>query len=78
MVYFKQIAVDGPVSLKEMYRTFNMGVGFCVIAPRESVDTVCKIFRKYHIPCKEIGIVDERGRGEVTAILDQKQHTLSY
>lgn len=75
---FKQIAVDGPVSLKEMYRTFNMGVGFCVIAPRESVETVCKIFRKYRIKCKEIGIVDERGRGEVTAILDQKQHTLSY
>jgi phosphoribosylformylglycinamidine cyclo-ligase len=74
---FKQIAVDGPVSLKEMYRTFNMGVGFCVIAPRESVDSVCKTFRKFRMPCKEIGIVDERGRGEVTAVLDQKQHTLS-
>jgi hydrogenase maturation factor HypE len=49
-----------------------------VIAPRESVDRVCKIFRKYQIPCKEIGIVDDRGKGEVTAILDQKQHTLSY
>src|SRR5215213_2787558 len=55
---FKQIAFDGPVSLKEMYRTFNMGIGFCVIAPRESVNSICKVFRRHHMLCKEIGTVD--------------------
>lgn len=31
----------------EAYRTFNMGVGFCIIAPRENVDEVFKICQKY-------------------------------
>ena len=74
---FKQIAFDGPVSLKEMYRTFNMGIGFCVIAPRESVSSICKVFRRYHMLCKEIGTVDRSSRGEVSASLDGKQHTLA-
>jgi phosphoribosylformylglycinamidine cyclo-ligase len=74
---FKQIAVDGPVTLKEMYRTFNMGVGFCVIAPRESANFVCKVFRRYHMSCKEIGTVDRSRRGEVSALLGGKQYTLA-
>jgi phosphoribosylformylglycinamidine cyclo-ligase len=74
---FKQIAVDGPVSLREMYRTFNMGIGFCVIAPRESASSVCQIFRRYHMSCKEIGTVDWSRRGEVSALLNGKQYTLA-
>ena len=31
---FKQIQVDGNIDSKEMYRTFNMGLGFCVVAPK--------------------------------------------
>jgi len=37
---FKQIQVEGRVDINEMYRTFNMGIGFCVILPRNSVDKV--------------------------------------
>lgn len=74
---FKQIAFDGPVSLKEMYRTFNMGIGFCVIAPRESVNSICKVFRRYHMLCKEIGTVHRSSRGEVSASLSGKQYTLA-
>ncbi|MDQ3840194.1 MAG: phosphoribosylformylglycinamidine cyclo-ligase [Thermoproteota archaeon] len=75
---FKQIAVDGPVRLKEMYRTFNMGIGFCIIAPKESVDPVCKVFRKHRMSCKEIGIVDNvKGRGEVSALLQGRQQVLT-
>ena len=33
---FKQIMVDGNISEKEMYRTFNMGIGFCIIVARET------------------------------------------
>lgn len=32
---------------EEAYRTFNMGVGFCIIAPRENVEAICKICKKY-------------------------------
>jgi phosphoribosylformylglycinamidine cyclo-ligase len=74
---FKQIATDGPVSLKEMYRTFNMGIGFCIIAPRESVDSIYKIFRRHRMSCVEIGRVESTGNGEVGAILNGRRYTLS-
>ncbi len=35
------------VGEKEAYRTFNMGVGFCIIAPEENVDEISKICEKY-------------------------------
>ncbi|HYZ94894.1 MAG TPA: AIR synthase-related protein, partial [Nitrososphaeraceae archaeon] len=75
---FKQIAVDGPVGMKEMYRTFNMGIGFCVIAPSESVDSICRVFRKHRMLCREIGVVDDNtGRGEVSATLQGKEKILA-
>ena len=61
---FKQIQVDGRVDIKEMYRTFNMGIGFCVIVPKNSVDNVSSIFEKYRMRCMQIGTVDN-GRGNV-------------
>ncbi|HEY3526936.1 MAG TPA: phosphoribosylformylglycinamidine cyclo-ligase [Nitrososphaeraceae archaeon] len=75
---FKQIAEDGPVGMKEMYRTFNMGIGFCVIAPSESVDSICRVFRKHRMLCREIGVVDDNtGRGEVSATLQGKEKILA-
>ncbi|HEY9387730.1 MAG TPA: phosphoribosylformylglycinamidine cyclo-ligase [Nitrososphaeraceae archaeon] len=74
---FKQIEIDGPVGLKEMYKTFNMGIGFCVIAPKESIDAVIKLFNQYQMQCCEIGIVDEKGKGQVVATLNGKQETLA-
>ncbi len=31
----------------EAYRAFNMGVGFCIIAPQENIETISKICQKY-------------------------------
>lgn len=46
----------------EMYKTFNMGVGFCVIAPREQAATVKAIFKRHKIASQEIGqIVSKKG-----------------
>ena len=66
----KQIQVDGHVKTKEMYRTFNMGIGFCVIIPKDSVDPIITIVEKNKMKCMQIGIVDKRGKGEVIAQLD--------
>ena len=74
---FKQIAVDGPVGLKEMYKTFNMGIGFCLIAPRESIYSISKIFRRHRMSCVEIGKVEGTGKGEVSAILNGKRYSLA-
>ena len=72
---FRQIQIEGDVDSKEMYRTFNMGVGFCVIAPKASVDDIIKMFAKYKMRCRAVGMI-ERGRGEVTVRIDGKKTTL--
>ena len=43
------------VKPEEMYKTFNMGVGFCVISPKENVERIKTIFKKYKISSQEIG-----------------------
>lgn len=35
------------VGENEAYKAFNMGVGFCIIAPKENFDTISKICAKY-------------------------------
>jgi len=35
------------VGEKEAYRTFNMGVGFCIVAPEKNADEIFKICEKY-------------------------------
>ena len=73
---FKQIQIDGHVKTKEMYKTFNMGIGFCVIIPKKSVDRLIEIFEKHRMKCMQIGIVDQRGKGEVIARLDGRNEEL--
>lgn len=73
---FKQIQVDGRIDSKEMYRTFNMGIGFCVIAPKKSVDEITSIFAKYKMRCKAIGRI-EKGRGEVAALIAGRKEVLN-
>jgi len=72
---FKQIQVDGGIELKEMYRTFNMGIGFCVICPMSSVEDIIRIFAKYRFRCDTIGVI-EKGSGEVVAQIGGKKETL--
>jgi len=60
-VVFKKIQEIGEVSDEEMYKTFNMGVGFCVILDRETAEGLkdeCDIECSYSI----IGeVVEEPG-----------------
>jgi phosphoribosylformylglycinamidine cyclo-ligase len=55
----------GGIDDSEMYRTFNMGVGYVVITPEESADRVIKIANNCGILGWVIGRV-ERGRGGVS------------
>lgn len=41
----------------EMYRTFNMGVGFCVMLPRSEAADAMAIFKRHGIQSQEIGTV---------------------
>ncbi|HET7147924.1 MAG TPA: phosphoribosylformylglycinamidine cyclo-ligase [Candidatus Nitrosopolaris sp.] len=73
---FRQIKVEGRVDMNEMYRTFNMGIGFCVILPKNSVDKVFSIFEKYRMRCIQIGTVDKKGSGNVIVRLNGKNNVL--
>jgi len=75
MGIFRQIQVDGGIDSKEMYRTFNMGIGFCVIAPKASTDDIISVFAKYKIRCNTVGRI-EKGRGEVAVRIDDRKEAL--
>ena len=50
------------VPKNEMYQTFNMGVGFCVISPKDNANQIKSIFKKHKIASQEIGqIVSKKG-----------------
>lgn len=52
---FDLIQKDGPVANKEMYQTFNMGMGFCIIAPDSEVDDILTIAEKHKVNAHVIG-----------------------
>lgn len=50
------------VKQDEMYKTFNMGIGFCAIVPKDQTTKVKSIFKKYKIESQEIGqIISRKG-----------------
>ncbi len=59
---FKLIQELGNVPENEMYRTFNMGIGLCIVAGREDAEKIIGICKKYHTEAKIIGsVVREKG-----------------
>jgi len=63
---FELIQRSGGVSLAEMYRVFNMGIGFCLVVKDDAaiVDAVCQAFAAHGFEASVIGaaIADERRR----------------
>ena len=59
---FRFIREMGKVSLKEMYQTFNMGVGFCIIVPENLADDALDIIEKSGDRADVVGYV-EKGVG---------------
>ena len=47
---------------EEMYKTFNMGIGFCVIAQKDQAAKINSIFKKHKITSAQIGqIISKKG-----------------
>jgi phosphoribosylformylglycinamidine cyclo-ligase len=69
---FCLIQEQGKVGTAEMYRTFNMGIGMCVIVPRESVEATISVFEKYGMRAMNIGIIEKPGIGDVSCRLSRK------
>ena len=54
------------ISSEEMLRTFNCGVGFCIIVQKENIKYINKVFKKPFIPY-EIGYIS-RGKKKVNLL----------
>lgn len=61
---FKQIKSDGNVTFEEMYRTFNMGIGFCLIVSKNMANDVIIELRRKRTKGRVIGKVKRNGTGE--------------
>ena len=62
---FKFIERQGKVDHDEMYRVFNMGIGFVVIIPKSDLTRATNILKAQHQPYHIIGTI-RKGTGVVT------------
>jgi phosphoribosylformylglycinamidine cyclo-ligase len=74
---FKLIQNEGQIAAKEMYKTFNMGIGLCMVIPKASCDRIISVFEKYNMKCRRVGTVDRKGDGKVIAKINNKNEILS-
>lgn len=73
---FSLIQQTGKISVKEMYSTFNMGVGFCIIVSKSEIDNVEKILEKNKVRYQQIGYIT-KGNGAVSMIKDGRKYVLT-
>ncbi|MBO7206629.1 MAG: phosphoribosylformylglycinamidine cyclo-ligase [Kiritimatiellae bacterium] len=62
---FKFIQNQGKVDRDEMYRVFNMGIGYFVILPKSQLTKATNILKAQHQPYSIIGVI-RKGTGVVT------------
>ncbi len=62
---FKFIQNQGKVDRDEMYRVFNMGIGYVVILPKNQLTKATNILKAQHQPYSIIGVI-RKGTGIVT------------
>jgi phosphoribosylformylglycinamidine cyclo-ligase len=59
---FRFLKREGRLSDDEMYKTFNMGVGLCLVTPPSEAEPLLQDYRRRGFEGRRIGIV-ERGQG---------------
>lgn len=59
---FDLIQKQGQLPDKEMYRTFNMGIGFAIVCPKEDAEKAISVCGKHRFKAQEIGkIISDEG-----------------
>ena len=62
---FQLIAKEGGISERDMFNTFNMGVGMCVVVKKEDADKAVEILTACGEKAKVIGRVEDGDQGVV-------------
>ena len=62
---FKFIQNQGKVDVEEMYRVFNMGIGFVLIIAKKDLKKAEQALKSIHQPYNVIGVI-RKGKGVVT------------
>jgi phosphoribosylformylglycinamidine cyclo-ligase len=57
---FRIIQKKGHISDREMYRTFNMGVGFVLVCPQRTKDAVIRLFMRHGHSAFDLGRVEKK------------------
>eukprot|EP00871_Galdieria_phlegrea_P002459 jgi/Galph1/3213/GphlegSOOS_G1836.1 len=52
----------GNISNEEMYRTFNMGMGFALLVEPEAAPLIQEWLQEHHMPSKIVGLVNSTGK----------------
>jgi phosphoribosylformylglycinamidine cyclo-ligase len=73
---FGLIQQAGKISHREMYSTFNMGIGFCIIVPKTGIDDVEEILEKNKVKYHQIGHID-KGNGSVSVTSEGRKYVLT-
>ena len=63
---FKLIQAKGKIGFAEMYRTFNMGIGLCIIAPLRSAEAIISTFNRWEMRTFNVGFIEFPGTGQVS------------
>ena len=59
---FQWLQFEGGISDREMFSTFNCGVGMALIVPAASKDLVKQLLRSFYDQIFEIGIINDSNR----------------
>ena len=64
---FKWLSETGSVNTQAMYNTFNMGIGFVVIVPKNQAQQTISFFESHNIAASNIGEIIS-GNGELIGL----------
>lgn len=57
---FNLIQKEGKIEDREMYRTFNMGIGFCIVCDNRDMKKVIEICKKHKFKAQKIGKITSK------------------
>ena len=66
---FNEIKKVADIADEEMYKTFNMGMGFVIVCKAHACDDILGVLRKWKLSCKMVGeVTGDKGIVEVPKI----------